>query len=60
MEAPPFGRGTLLAKDLGIEKGKPFKPTERQKMAMNEGLQLAYASMQDYWTEEKRRENKTQ
>lgn len=38
-----------LAKDLGIEKGKPFKPTEKQKMAMNEGLQLTYASMQDYF-----------
>lgn len=38
-----------LLKDLGIEKGKPFKPTERQNKAMHEGLLLAYASMQDYF-----------
>ncbi|MDX2320797.1 MAG: DUF1214 domain-containing protein [Moritella sp.] len=38
-----------LAKGLGIEKGKPFKPTERQKKAIEEGLSLAYASMQDYF-----------
>ena len=38
-----------LLKDLGIEKGKPFEPTERQKKAMFEGLQLAYASMQDFF-----------
>ena len=36
-------------KDLGIEKGKPFKPTERQKKAMDEGLLLAYASMQHFF-----------
>jgi len=39
-----------LLKDLGIEKGKPFNPTERQKKAMNEGLELAYASMQNFFT----------
>ena len=38
-----------LLKDLGIEKGKPFKPTERQKKAIHEGLLLAYASMQNYF-----------
>ena len=38
-------------KDLGIEKGKPFEPTERQVEAMNEGLVLAYASMQRYFVE---------
>jgi hypothetical protein len=38
-----------LLKDLGIEKGKPFEPTERQKKAMNEGLELAYASMQNFF-----------
>ncbi len=36
-------------KDLGIEKGKPFEPTEQQLKAMNEGLLLAYASMQKYF-----------
>jgi hypothetical protein len=36
-------------KDLGIVKGKPFEPTDRQKKAMNEGLLLAYASMQKYF-----------
>ena len=39
-----------LLKDLGIEKGKPFDPSEQQKQAMNEGLELAYASMQDFFT----------
>ncbi len=39
-----------LLKDLGIEKGKPFEPTEIQKKAMNEGLELAYASMQNFFT----------
>ena len=39
-----------LLKDLGIEKGKPFNPTEQQRKAMNEGLVLAYASMQNYFT----------
>lgn len=38
-----------LAKDLGIEKGQPFEPTQRQQQAMAEGLQLAYASMQDFF-----------
>lgn len=38
-------------KDLGIEKGEPFEPTERQIEAMNEGLVLAYASMQRYFVE---------
>ncbi|MCP4900978.1 MAG: DUF1254 domain-containing protein [bacterium] len=38
-----------LLKDLGIEKGKPFKPTERQLKAIHEGLLLAYASMQNYF-----------
>ena len=39
-----------LLKDLGIEKGQPFEPTERQRRAMHEGLLLAYASMQKYFT----------
>lgn len=38
-----------LLKDLGIEKGKAFEPTERQRKAINEGLLLAYASMQNYF-----------
>ena len=38
-----------LLKDLGIEKGKEFKPTERQRKAIHEGLLLAYASMQKYF-----------
>jgi len=38
-----------LLKVLGIEKGKPFEPTERQSKAMHEGLVLAYASMQKYF-----------
>lgn len=38
-----------LLKDLGIEKGKPFQPTERQKKAFQEGLTLAYAWMQDFF-----------
>ena len=42
------GMASLL-KVLGIEKGKPFKPTERQSQAIHEGLLLAYASMQDYF-----------
>jgi hypothetical protein len=41
-----------LLKDLGIEKGKPFDPTEIQKRAMNEGLKLAYAKMQSDFTTE--------
>jgi hypothetical protein len=38
-----------LLKDLGIEKGKSFNPTERQSKAIHEGLLLAYASMQSYF-----------
>ncbi len=38
-----------LLKSLGIEKGKPFEPTEQQRQAMTEGLVLAYDSMQDYF-----------
>lgn len=38
-------------RDLGIEKGKPFEPNERQLKAMNEGLVLAYAAMQRYFVE---------
>ena len=38
-----------LLKILGIEKGKPFEPTERQRKAIHEGLLLAYASMQKYF-----------
>ncbi|SCY23295.1 DUF1214 domain-containing protein [Desulfoluna spongiiphila] len=38
-----------LLKDLGIVKGKPYEPTERQRKAMHEGLLLAYASMQKYF-----------
>lgn len=38
-----------LLKDLGIEKGKPFEPTELQQKAIQEGLTLAYASMQNYF-----------
>ncbi len=38
-----------LLKTLGIEKGKPFTPTEEQKRAMEDGLKLAFSSMQDYF-----------
>ena len=41
-----------LLKDLGIEKGKPFKPTPVQKKAIAEGLQIAYDYMQDYFITE--------
>ena len=41
-----------LLKDLGIEKGKEFNPTVEQKKAMNEGLDLAYKSMQSFFTTE--------
>ena len=41
----------LLA-GIGIEKGKPFKPSEEQKRAMLEGIKLAYESMQSYFTTE--------
>jgi len=41
-----------LLKDLGIEKGKPFNPSNIQKRAMAEGLKLAWAKMQtDFITE---------
>ena len=39
-----------LLKSLGIEKGKEYKPSEQQKKAMQEGLDLAYAEMQRYFT----------
>ncbi|MCP5055854.1 MAG: DUF1254 domain-containing protein [bacterium] len=39
----------LLA-DIGIEKGKPFEPSDSQRRAMEEGLELAWASMQSYFT----------
>jgi len=38
----------LLA-GIGIEKGKPFNPSADQKRAMEEGLKLAYDSMQSYF-----------
>jgi hypothetical protein len=41
----------LLA-GIGIEKGKPFNPTADQTRAMEEGIKLAYASMQSYFTTE--------
>ena len=41
----------LLA-TIGIEKGKPFKPTTEQKKAMLEGLERAYDWMQAYFTTE--------
>jgi len=41
-----------LLKSLGIEKGQPFNPDERQKQAMEEGLALAYDSMQSFFTTE--------
>ena len=41
-----------LLKDLGIVKGKKFNPTTEQKRAMQEGLDLAYASMQSFFTTE--------
>ena len=41
----------LLA-GLGIEKGMPFDPSAEQKRAMEEGLKLAYASMQSYFITE--------
>lgn len=39
----------LLA-GIGIEKGKPFEPDPVMKQALEEGLKLAYASMQSYFT----------
>lgn len=41
----------LLA-EIGIEKSKLFKPSEEQKRAMEEGIKLAYDSMQSYFTTE--------
>ena len=41
----------LLA-SIGIEKGKPFKPTPEQEKAMLEGLERAYDWMQAYFTTE--------
>lgn len=41
----------LLA-EIGIEKGKPFAPSDQQKRAMEEGIKLAFASMQSYFTTE--------
>ncbi|CUH41258.1 DUF1214 domain-containing protein [Ruegeria atlantica] len=38
-----------MLKSLGIEKGMPFEPDERQRAAMDEGLVLAYAAMQDFF-----------
>ncbi len=38
----------LLA-SVGIEKGKPFNPSEQDKKALLEGLARAYAWMQDYF-----------
>ncbi|MCP4387343.1 MAG: DUF1254 domain-containing protein, partial [Gammaproteobacteria bacterium] len=43
-----------LLRSLGIEKGKPFNPDQRQKKAMQEGLDLAFASMQAYFSTEGR------
>ncbi|MEZ8824534.1 DUF1214 domain-containing protein [Vibrio amylolyticus] len=40
-----------LLKDLGIEKGKSFKPTEEQTQAMQEGVLMAYAHMQSKFIE---------
>ncbi len=42
--------GLLAA--IGIEKGKPFKPTADQKRAMEEGIKLAWASMQSHFSTE--------
>ncbi|MEW6996291.1 DUF1214 domain-containing protein [Colwelliaceae bacterium BS250] len=39
-----------LLKTLGIKKGQEYAPTEIQKKAMEEGLALAYAEMQRYFT----------
>ena len=41
-----------LLKDLGIEKGKPFTPTDLQKKALEEGLKLAFESMQSFFITE--------
>ena len=39
----------LLA-SIGIEKGKPFNPTDEQARAFERAVQDAYAAMQDYFT----------
>jgi len=41
-----------LLKDLGIEKGKEFKPSPIQEKAIAEGLALAYDHMQSYFITE--------
>ena len=41
-----------LLKSLGIEKGEEMRPTENQKKAMMEGLDIAWTSMQNYFTTE--------
>ncbi len=41
-----------LLKSLGIVKGQAFKPTAIQKQAMQEGLDLAFESMQSFFTTE--------
>jgi len=38
-----------LLKDLGIEKGKPFTPSEKQKRAINEGTAIAWETMQYFF-----------
>lgn len=40
-----------LLKDLGIEKGKKFDPTDEQKKAIREGVLMAYAHMQSKFVE---------
>jgi hypothetical protein len=39
-----------LLESLGIKKGQPFEPNEDQKLAMNEGLKLAYQYMYSMFT----------
>lgn len=39
-------------RDLGIEKGKPFNPSQIQRNAMAKGLQLAFNWMQHYFITE--------
>jgi len=41
-----------LLKSLGVEKGKPFEPSERQRQAIQEGLDIAYDAMQHYFVTE--------
>ncbi len=38
-----------LLKDLGIEKGNPFTPSEKQKRAINEGAAIAWETMQYFF-----------